>query len=77
MSGLKPLSARKLIKILSKIGFQVTRQKGSHIFLKHPDGRRVVVPMHPNEDIDRGLLRRIIREINLTREEFIKLLEDY
>jgi len=76
MTKLKPLPAIKVIKILSKIGFQVIRQKGSHVFLKHPDGRRVVVPVHSNEKIDRSLLRKIIKEINLSREEFVKLMKE-
>ncbi len=74
---LKPITAKKLIKILSKIGFQVIRQKGSHASLKHSDGRVTVIPIHPTEKIDRSLLRKIIKEVKLTREEFIKLLEDY
>ncbi|MCK4730807.1 MAG: type II toxin-antitoxin system HicA family toxin [Candidatus Aenigmarchaeota archaeon] len=74
---LKPITAKKLIKLLSKIGFKVIRQKGSHASLRHPDGRRTVIPIHPTEKMDRSLLRKIIKEIELTREEFIKLLEDY
>lgn len=73
---LKPLPPGKLIKILEKIGFQRMRQKGGHVFLKHPDGRTTVVPVHRGEEIGRGLLRKIIKDTRLTREEFLELVED-
>ncbi|MBU4190528.1 MAG: type II toxin-antitoxin system HicA family toxin [Candidatus Thermoplasmatota archaeon] len=43
---LKPSPSEKVIKILTKIGFQKIRQKGSHVFLRHSDGRKTVVPVH-------------------------------
>ncbi len=52
------------------------RQKGGHVFLKHPDGRTTVVPVHRGEEIGRGLLRKIIKDTRLTREEFLELVED-
>ena len=73
---LTPLSANKIIKILEKIGFQKVRQKGSHVFLKHPDGRTTVVPIHKGEEIGRGLLRKIIKDAKLTREDFLKLSKE-
>jgi len=57
---LKPVASEKLIRALEKIGFAEARQKGSHVFLKHPDGRATVVPVHKGEEIGRGLLRKII-----------------
>ncbi len=71
---LRPLPADKVIKALKRLGFEVIRQKGSHIFLQHPDGRTTVVPVHPGEDIGRGLLRKIIRDVNITREEFFDVV---
>lgn len=68
------LSAEELIRILKKMGFKEIRQRGSHRYFKHPDGRATVVPMHPGRDIGRGLLRNIIREIEISREEFMKLI---
>ena len=57
------------------MGFKVIRWKGSHVFLKHFDGRTTVVPVHPGEDIDRGLLNKIIKkDLGVTREEFMKYL---
>ena len=75
MSRLPQLSAIELIKILKKIGFEVIRQEGSHVFLRHIDGRTTVIPNHPSEDLDRGLLNKIIKkDIGLSREEFERLL---
>jgi predicted RNA binding protein YcfA (HicA-like mRNA interferase family) len=51
MSKLPVVSAKALEKILLKLGFEVARQKGSHCFYKHPDGRYTTVPHHPGEDI--------------------------
>tara|TARA_Y100000031_G_C7980676_1_gene274575 strand:+ start:150 stop:371 length:222 start_codon:yes stop_codon:yes gene_type:complete len=68
------LSAREIIRVLTKMGFAEIRQKGSHKYFKHPDGRATVVPVHPGRDIGRGLLRRIIREIEVEREEFFEFL---
>lgn len=73
MNGKLPLlDAKELIKILNKMGFEVIRQKGSHIYLKHKDGRCTVVPLHSGRDIGRGLLKRILNEIEVSREEFLK-----
>ena len=66
------LSSRELCKFLEKEGFQAIRQKGSHIFYRHPDGRTTVVPQHTNKEIKRGLLKQILNEIGMGREEFFK-----
>jgi predicted RNA binding protein YcfA (HicA-like mRNA interferase family) len=73
MSKLPLLSANEFIKILERLGFQRIRQEGSHVFFKHPDGRTTVVPNHPGEDLDRGLMNKIIKkDLSMTREEFLK-----
>ncbi len=69
------LSSRELCSFLEKEGFSCIRQKGSHKFYKHPDGRRTTVPMHTNKDIKRGLLKGIIKQIEMTREEFFEKLK--
>lgn len=74
MSRLPTLSARKVCHVLEKLGFEPIRQKGSHIFYRHSDGRSTVVPIHRGEDLGRGLLRSIIREIEISRDEFLELL---
>ncbi|TET30783.1 MAG: addiction module toxin, HicA family [Candidatus Heimdallarchaeota archaeon] len=72
---LKPLTARKVIKVLMKIGFTVVRRKGSHVILKHEDGRLIVVPDHKGEQLGKGLLIKIINDSKLSREEFYKLVD--
>ena len=69
------LSGREVIKILSKQGFTVARQKGSHIILvkESKDGKNgVVVPNH--KEIDKGTLLEIIRQSGMAKEEFLKLI---
>ena len=74
MSKLPVLKPSELVRLLERLGFQRIRQKGSHLYLRHPDGRATVVPMHRGEDIPPGLLRSILHDIELTREEFLNLL---
>ncbi len=74
MTRLAGLKAGDLVKFLMRLGFRKKRQKGSHLFMEHPDGRTTVVPMHSREDIGRGLFRQILREIELSPEEFRKFL---
>jgi len=66
------LSGREVIKILSKQGFETVRQRGSHVFIKHSDGRTTVIPNH--KEIDKGTLLEIIRQAGLTRNEFLELV---
>jgi predicted RNA binding protein YcfA (HicA-like mRNA interferase family) len=73
--SLKPQSAKKIIKTLSALGFKIVRKRGSHVVLKHNDGRLTVVPVHAGEEIGTGLLNKIIKDTGLSKEEFIKLLE--
>lgn len=49
------------------------RQKGSHVRLEHPDGRKTTVPIHSGESVGIGLLRKILRDVNLSPEQFSKL----
>jgi predicted RNA binding protein YcfA (HicA-like mRNA interferase family) len=75
MSKLPLLSANEIIKILHKMGFKKLRQEGSHVFLQHPDGRTTVIPNHPGEDVDRGLLNKILKkDLSIEREEFLKYM---
>jgi len=74
MTKLPSLRGEQVIKALGKAGFQVLRQKGSHIYLIHPDGRATVVPMHKGESVGRGVLKKILKDAEMSREEFLKLL---
>ena len=74
MTRLPALTGEQVIKALEKAGFQMLRQRGSHTYLKHPDGRTTVVPVHKRETIGRGLLRKILRDAELDKEAFTALL---
>ncbi|MBI4534117.1 MAG: type II toxin-antitoxin system HicA family toxin [Candidatus Melainabacteria bacterium] len=58
--------------ILLRLGFIAVRQKGSHVFYRHPDGRTTTVPRHSGRDIARPLMREILKEIELSLEDFQK-----
>ena len=74
---LKPYSYLQVIKTLSKLGFRVIRQKGSHIVLKgfyKEMNRTVVVPKH--KEIAIGTLKGILFQADVTVEEFVNLIEE-
>ena len=70
MPKLSPISAKELIKILEKQGFRAVHQKGSHVRLEHSDGRKTTVPFHSGEKVGVGLLRKILRDANISRIQF-------
>jgi predicted RNA binding protein YcfA (HicA-like mRNA interferase family) len=73
LSELKPISTTKLIKVLLYLDYTPIRQKGSHrVFMK--ENKMIVVPIH-NKDIGRGLLRNIINQIGITKEQFQNILK--
>jgi predicted RNA binding protein YcfA (HicA-like mRNA interferase family) len=74
MTRLPRLTGAQLIKLLESAGFNDMRVRGSHHFLRHSDGRVTVVPVHSNEIIGPGLLSKILRDCELTRDEFLLLL---
>jgi len=74
VSRLPNLNWQRVTTALERAGFIFDRQKGSHLVYYHPEtNRTVVVPRH--REIKSGTLREILREANLGREEFRKLLE--
>ena len=73
MPKLSPIRARKLIAILEKLDFEKVHQKGSHVRMKRSDGRKTSVPIHSGEKVGVGLLRKILRDVNISRAEFDKL----
>ena len=73
MTKLVTISGKEMCRLLEKIGFEKIYGKGSHVRFKHSDGRRTVVPVHGNEDLGKGLLREILRQINLSKEEYEEL----
>ena len=75
MPKLPVVKARVLLKTLKKLGFYEHHQTGSHIQLKHLDGRRTTVPYHPSQEIRRGTLKAIIDDLSMTLEEFIEAIK--
>lgn len=74
MSDFPSVAGSHLVRALRKLGFEVIRTKGSHHFLRHPDGRCTVVPVHRGETIGRGLLAQVLRDCEITRQELRKVL---
>jgi predicted RNA binding protein YcfA (HicA-like mRNA interferase family) len=73
MPPLPIISGDQFVKAVKKIGYKWVHTEGSHMILVHPSGRRLSVPRHP--ELGRGLLRALIRDAGLSREEFISLLK--
>lgn len=67
------MSGPELITVLAIIGFVQVSQKGSHVKLRHPDGRIAIVPVH--KELATGTLRSIIRQAGMTVDEFRKLVD--
>ena len=74
MTRLPRVTGAHVVRSLRKVGFEVVRQRGSHVIMKHPDGRGTVVPIHSGETIGVGLLSKIQKDIEIDREAFIGLL---
>jgi predicted RNA binding protein YcfA (HicA-like mRNA interferase family) len=73
MTRLPRLKGKEVVRILGRIGFQVVRTRGSHVFLRHEDGRVTTVPVHSGEVLGPGLLRSILRDVEMTIDELLKL----
>jgi predicted RNA binding protein YcfA (HicA-like mRNA interferase family) len=72
---LPAISGKDFLKLLEKLGFIVIRVNGSHHRMKHSDGRITTIPVHKNDPLPRGLLRKIIREdLQLEIEDIRKYL---
>ena len=72
MPHLPTVNFKKVHHLLLNLGFQVIRQKGSHVFYRHIDGRTTTIPHHAGRDLARPLVREILREIKLTPDEFLR-----
>ncbi len=67
---LKPIKPEQLVKIVERLGFVKIRQSGSHAIYRHPDGRWTTIPLHKGKEIGVGLLRKILKDIDISVEEF-------
>jgi predicted RNA binding protein YcfA (HicA-like mRNA interferase family) len=74
MSRSPRLTGKELIGAIKRAGFQIVRNRGSHHFLRHEDGRSTVIPVHSGETIGPGLLQKVLKDCDLSSEELEKLL---
>ncbi|MGD0398206.1 MAG: type II toxin-antitoxin system HicA family toxin [Syntrophobacteraceae bacterium] len=74
MTRLTAPAGRTLIAALSKAGFEVIRIRASHHYIRHPDGRSTVIPVHAGETIGPGLMVKILKDCELSREDLQRLL---
>ena len=72
MGNIPVLKPREVIDILTHLGFAEVRQRGSHCQFRHPDGHCTTVPFHQGRDISPILLRQIVKDIDLTVDEFLR-----
>ncbi len=70
MPKLPTISGKSLLKILKKHNFFEVRRKGSHVFIENAD-RRTIIPLHGNEDLGKGLLKKILTDLEISVEELI------
>jgi predicted RNA binding protein YcfA (HicA-like mRNA interferase family) len=70
------VKSEKLVKVLFQLGFLKHHQVGSHAQFKHSDGRRITVPIHRGKEIPCGTLQAIVRDLGISREDFINLLRE-
>ena len=74
MSKLPIIDSHRFEKVRFNLGFELIRQKGSHKFYKHADGRYTTLPHHKGEDLSRPLIREILKQIEVSNEEVLLLL---
>ena len=72
MTRLPRLKGKELVRLREKVGFEIVRTRGSHLFLRHADGRVTTVPVHAGETIGPGLLRSILRDVELSADDLIR-----
>lgn len=66
------LSGREVLSALKRMGFKEIHRKGSHVKMKHPDGRKMIFPYH--NEVDRYTLKGVLRDAEIDIEEFLKNL---
>jgi predicted RNA binding protein YcfA (HicA-like mRNA interferase family) len=71
---LRPVEAEAVIKALRGSACHPARQRGN-LVKKHPDGRSTVIPVHPGEELGRGILMEIMSDVRMSKQEFLELLE--
>jgi len=71
MARMPTITAKVMIDFLRSLGFEQARQKGSHKFFRHTDGRTATVPDHKGESLGRGITNKILKDAEVARKEFL------
>ncbi len=67
------LSGKQILSALTRLGFNEVHRKGSHVKMKHPDGRLIVFPFH--DEVDRFTLKGALRDAEIEVENFLKQIK--
>ena len=75
MPKLPIISGRRLLRTLKKHGFDVVRQRGSHVFVESEDGLKgTVIPVHAGEDLGKGILKSILADLDIETDDLLRML---
>lgn len=66
--------AREVIRVAKRLGFYFSRQSGSHAIYRHPDGRRITIPIHPGKEIGPALFNQILKDFKVSKRKFWEIL---
>jgi predicted RNA binding protein YcfA (HicA-like mRNA interferase family) len=72
MTKLKRVEGAQIVKLLLRHGFSIQRQKGSHVFLSHPNGIKEVIPIHSGKELPVGLILKILKNTGIEKEDYNK-----
>jgi predicted RNA binding protein YcfA (HicA-like mRNA interferase family) len=75
VARLTPVDPRVMDRVLKKLGFARVRQRGSHVFYRHADGRTTTVPHHKGRDLAVPLVRAILGDIRMSPDDFMRLFQ--
>lgn len=75
MPKLPTVKAKEVFTVLAKLGFTEGKTKGSHVHFKHSDGRRTTIALHGNKEIPKGTLLAIIKDLEISKDDFVKALK--
>jgi predicted RNA binding protein YcfA (HicA-like mRNA interferase family) len=67
------ISGENMCKIVAKLGFRMVHQKGSHTVWKHEDGRTTTIPLHSGKKLPRGLIKKILKDVELPVKDYLRL----
>lgn len=66
--------AKEIIRVAQQLGFRFSRQSGSHAIFRHPDGRRITIPLHAGKEVGPALFNQILKDLKISKKEFWEIL---